>query len=219
MSDRQSLTPAESAVLKYVSEVNAADALLIVRLQVSRRVYMTISESALEHIREREKKTADKYLAQLDIAQSEKEVLAKKLVEGNALRLMIERDSNEYLKRNLYEPTVLDINPLERKCRAITYDQIERDMSISRDVAKRALGLLEKRGIIYKKRVRGGLSYVQPRKCVVDQMKQNPGDFYAVSCCGIESACCKDELLQELMENSNELENARCYYQKAVDEL
>lgn len=214
-----SLTPAESALLNYITKVNARDALLIVRLQVSRRVYTTLVEIALEHISEHAKKTADKCLAELDISQSEKEVLTKRLLEKNHLRLMIERDSNEYLKRKLYEVPIIDINPLEGKCRAITYDQIQRDTSVGRDVAKHALGLLEKRGLIYKKRVWGGLSYVQPREAVVDQMKKNPGEFYAVSCCGIVSEYCKDESLQELMEKPDVLENARYFYEKAVDEL
>lgn len=165
------MTPGEVTIYDYIVERNAYYACLNIQVEVTRRILDAYAANEWQRMKELEPKIW-KYIL--------KEFGSFPLADRygrSSLFCSIFNDIANGVQYENHSQGHWDIYPLNGKCIPIPYSMFDRDLGISKDVAKSCLERLIDREKITRKRVMGGFQYSPSVIDIKKKMTECPGEW------------------------------------------
>lgn len=209
------MTPGEESIYEFILEKNAHYALKTIKAEVTRRILHQYAEKETERIKAEEERV--KLLVMKEFGNSP--LINKYGGYGMGMFFGIYNDIGNGIQYECCNQGLWFPDPMNGKFMPLPYGKIEKDLGISKGVAKPCLERLIDRGKLTRKRGIGGYEYSPEHEDLIKRMVEAPGKWEPQTFdpeCGYRTG----DTLYPLIEDAQKgMQPFQEYYEQVVKEV
>ena len=178
------MSPGEETIYEYILEVSARYACLNVQVNITEIILTQYAEKESEKIKSLEPKfwqMLEKEIGVSPLIKRYCNTKPKGKITVHKIRFspfdVVLNDIWNGIQYQTCSQGWYDTDPLRGKGVIITYDMIQENLGISKDVAKDCIERLMERGKIKRRRAMGGFEYTADAFPIHKKMVENPGEW------------------------------------------